>query len=107
MLALLCLYLCGLPTHIAHLFFAFCLFSVCTSNCSAKGDLVRALDSFFESGGEMPEMGAESPMDDDSEGLDEEELTRAEAGAGAGTAAVNASVLKCQNILLSLDNRAR
>jgi hypothetical protein len=46
---------------------------------------MRALDSFFESGGEMPEDGAvDAPMHDDSddEGLDEEELSRAEAGAG-------------------------
>ena len=46
---------------------------------------MRALDSFFESGGEMPEDGAEdAPMHDDSDdhGLDEEELSRAEAGAG-------------------------
>ena len=52
---------------------------------SSKGDVMRALDSFFESGGEMPEDGAEdAPMHDDSDdhGLDEEELSRAEAGAG-------------------------
>ena len=50
---------------------------------SAKGDVMRALDSFFESGGEMPEDAA-VPMHDDSDddGLDEEELSRAEAGAG-------------------------
>ena len=61
---------------------------------SAKGDLVRALDSYFESGGEMPEGGGGGSLpagddddDDDDEmddGLDEEELTRAEAGAGSG-----------------------
>ena len=65
--------------------------------CSAGGDLVRALDAFFESGGEMPEGGgavAGNDDDDDDEdmddGLDEEELARAEAGAGAGTSPFSA-----------------
>mmetsp|Transcript_45862 Transcript_45862/g.67255 ORF Transcript_45862/g.67255 Transcript_45862/m.67255 type:complete len:369 (+) Transcript_45862:121-1227(+) len=55
---------------------------------SASGDLMRALDSFFESGGEVPEGGADAPMgdagedDESDDDLDEEELGRAEAGAG-------------------------
>jgi len=58
------------------------------SSFSASGDLMRALDSFFESGGEVPEGGADAPMgdagEDDESGddLDEEQLGRAEAGAG-------------------------
>jgi len=49
---------------------------------------MRALDSFFESGGEVPEGGADAPMgdagedDESDDDLDEEELGRAEAGAG-------------------------
>jgi len=69
---------------------------------------MRALDSFFESGGEVPEGGADAPMgdagEDDESGddLDEEQLGRAEAGAGTVPVCFLAFIFaKCAQIFQS------